>query len=60
MRKSAFRSLNARRLESGETPFATSRNAAAGSQGIGFWYALPEQPTGPSAGSADRPRRTPS
>ncbi|MBT8335687.1 MAG: transmembrane domain-containing protein [Gemmatimonadetes bacterium] len=34
-------------------------NVAAGSQGIGFWYALPEEPTGPSAGQPDRPRRTP-
>ncbi len=34
-------------------------NVAAGSQGIGFWYALPDRPTGPSAGEPDRPRRTP-
>lgn len=34
-------------------------NVAAGSQGIGFWYALPERPTGPSAGEPDLPRRTP-
>jgi DNA ligase (NAD+) len=31
MRKNEFRSHNAQRLESGEAPFATSRNAAAGS-----------------------------
>jgi DNA ligase (NAD+) len=31
MRKEPFRSLNEKRLETGETPFATSRNAAAGS-----------------------------
>jgi len=34
-------------------------NVAAGSQGIGFWYALPERPIGPSAGDPDLPRRTP-
>lgn len=34
-------------------------NVAAGSQGIGFWYALPERPLGPSAGEPDLPRRTP-
>lgn len=34
-------------------------NVAAGSQGIGFWYALPERPIGPSAGEPDLPRRTP-
>jgi DNA ligase (NAD+) len=31
MKKKSFRSLNERRLEAGGTPFATSRNAAAGS-----------------------------
>ena len=34
-------------------------NVAAGSQGFGFWYALPDQPTGLSTGAADRPRLTP-
>jgi cell migration-inducing and hyaluronan-binding protein len=34
-------------------------NAAAGSQGFGFWYALPAQPTGLSVGRPDRPTRTP-
>lgn len=34
-------------------------NVAAGSQGFGFWYALPDRPLGPSAGEPDRPRRTP-
>lgn len=34
-------------------------NVAAGSQGIGFWYALPERPLGPSSGEPDLPRRTP-
>lgn len=34
-------------------------NVAAGSQGIGFWYALPDRPLGPSAGEPDLPRRTP-
>lgn len=34
-------------------------NVAAGSQGFGFWYALPDAPTGLSAGAADRPRLTP-
>ena len=35
------------------------RNVAAGSQGSGFWYALPEHPTGPSATDQIWPRRTP-
>jgi cell surface hyaluronidase len=34
-------------------------NVAAGSVGVGFWYALPEQPTGLSTGAPDRPRMTP-
>jgi len=34
-------------------------NSAAGSEGIGIWYALPESPTGPSVGQPDLPRRTP-
>lgn len=35
-------------------------NVAAGSEGIGFWYALPDAPIGLSAGrSSDRPNRTP-
>jgi cell surface hyaluronidase len=38
-------------------------NVAAGSDGIGFWFALPKQPTGPSASDARfnimYPRRTP-
>jgi cell migration-inducing and hyaluronan-binding protein len=34
-------------------------NVAAGSQGWGFWYALPEHPTGLSATDAVWPRRTP-
>jgi cell migration-inducing and hyaluronan-binding protein len=34
-------------------------NVAAGSQGIGFWYALPDRPLGPSAAEPDLPRRTP-
>ncbi|MPZ68543.1 MAG: transmembrane domain-containing protein [Actinobacteria bacterium] len=34
-------------------------NVAAGSEGAGFWYALPEHPTGPSATSSIWPRRTP-
>ncbi len=34
-------------------------NSAAGSQGFGIWYALPEAPTGPSAGQPHLPRRTP-
>lgn len=38
-------------------------NVAASSEGSGFWYALPEHPTGPSydrlAGATTWPRRTP-
>jgi cell migration-inducing and hyaluronan-binding protein len=34
-------------------------NHAAGSRGIGFWYALPAAPTGLSTGQPDLPRRTP-
>ncbi len=34
-------------------------NAAAGSVGFGFWYALPAAPTGFSTGQPDVPRRTP-
>ncbi|MGH2735444.1 MAG: G8 domain-containing protein, partial [Actinomycetota bacterium] len=34
-------------------------NVAAGSEGIGFWYALPERPTGLSSGSELRPTMTP-
>ncbi len=34
-------------------------NVAAGSDGFGFWYALPASPTGLSTGSADLPRTTP-
>ena len=34
-------------------------NAAAGSQGFGFWYALPASPTGLSTGSPLLPRNTP-
>ena len=34
-------------------------NVAAGSDGIGFWYALPEHPTGLSAANTIWPRRTP-
>ncbi|MGH7561779.1 MAG: G8 domain-containing protein [Gemmatimonadales bacterium] len=34
-------------------------NASAGSQGFGFWYALPIAPTGLSTGAPDRPRQTP-
>lgn len=33
-------------------------NRAAGSQGHGFWYALPAEPTGLSLGQPDRPTRT--
>jgi cell migration-inducing and hyaluronan-binding protein len=33
-------------------------NVAAGSQGMGFWYALPEHPTGLSADANIWPRRT--
>jgi cell surface hyaluronidase len=49
-----------------ENPANTYRNnVAAGSDGVGFWYALPEQPTGPSSPSKIAananiwPRRTP-
>lgn len=38
---------------------AVRGNAAAGSQGWGFWYALPEHPTGMSTTDAVWPRRTP-
>jgi cell migration-inducing and hyaluronan-binding protein len=34
-------------------------NVAAGSDGFGFWYALPASPTGLSSGAADRPRNAP-
>jgi len=34
-------------------------NVAGGSQGMGFWYALPEHPTGLSANTTIWPRRTP-
>lgn len=34
-------------------------NVAAGSQGFGFWFALPEHPTGFSADASIWPRRTP-
>ncbi len=34
-------------------------NVAAGSEGFGFWYALPDAPLGPSTGQPDRPNRTP-
>lgn len=34
-------------------------NVAAGSEGHGFWYALPEHPTGPSSTSRIWPQRTP-
>jgi len=34
-------------------------NAAAGSRGFGYWFALPEQPTGLSTGRLLYPRRTP-
>jgi cell migration-inducing and hyaluronan-binding protein len=34
-------------------------NAAAGSEGFGFWYALPASPTGLSTGSPLLPRSTP-
>lgn len=36
-----------------------SGNHAAGSERHGFWYALPEHPTGPSATSKIWPQRTP-
>lgn len=34
-------------------------NAAAGSTGFGFWYALPASPTGLSTGQPELPRNTP-
>ena len=34
-------------------------NVAGGSDGFGFWYALPDNPRGFSAGLPDRPNRTP-
>ena len=34
-------------------------NAAAGSEGFGFWFALPASPTGLSTGPPDLPRNTP-
>ncbi len=34
-------------------------NAAAGSEGFGFWYALPASPTGLSTGNPALPRNTP-
>lgn len=34
-------------------------NVAAGSRGVGFWFALPEHPTGPSATPDIWPRQTP-
>ena len=34
-------------------------NVAAGSEGSGFWFALPEHPTGPSSTETVWPRRTP-
>jgi cell migration-inducing and hyaluronan-binding protein len=34
-------------------------NVAAGSEGFGFWYALPAAPTGLSTGAPDRPQTTP-
>ncbi len=34
-------------------------NHAAGSKGVGFWFALPASPTGLSVGQPDLPRRTP-
>lgn len=34
-------------------------NVAAGSNGFGFWFALPEHPTGMSTNAAVWPRRTP-
>ncbi|HEX9893880.1 MAG TPA: G8 domain-containing protein [Gemmatimonadales bacterium] len=36
-----------------------SGNVAAGSRGFGFWFALPDQPTGLSTGRVLFPRRTP-
>lgn len=38
---------------------AVRDNVAAGAQGWGFWYALPEHPTGMSTTDAVWPRRTP-
>ena len=35
------------------------RNAAAGSRGFGFWFALPAAPTGLSSSQPDKPRETP-
>jgi cell surface hyaluronidase len=35
------------------------QNVAAGSRGFGFWYALPQSPTGLSVGAPDLPRTTP-
>jgi cell migration-inducing and hyaluronan-binding protein len=35
------------------------RNVAAGSRGFGFWFALPESPTGLSIGHPAKPRSTP-
>jgi cell migration-inducing and hyaluronan-binding protein len=34
-------------------------NVAAGSEGFGFWYALPASPTGLSTGQPELPRNTP-
>ena len=67
--------LRTRNAASGEGPLPTDQraatfwitnpdntvrgNAAAGSDGFGFWYALPASPTGLSTGSADLPRITP-
>lgn len=38
---------------------ALRRNVAAGSRGFGFWFALPESPTGLSVGHPAKPRQTP-
>jgi cell migration-inducing and hyaluronan-binding protein len=38
---------------------AFTGNSAAGSRGFGYWFALPEQPTGLSTGRVMYPRRTP-
>ncbi len=38
---------------------AFTANSAAGSRGFGYWFALPEQPTGLSTGRVLYPRRTP-
>ena len=67
--------LRTRNAASGEGPLPTDQraatfwitnpdntvrgNAAAGSDGFGFWYALPASPTGLSTGSPDLPRTTP-